>query len=215
MPPKKRLETKQEKGIPPLNFGGVKKWSYPSWKSVSETSFRQSRRMIQTRGCACCPSGLANRRNGAGAFILPCAAWWRVLHLLHCVCAWAQETIDYLTSLHKQAHRDLFPLSQNFMALIVISTVNLSKDQRQSLTSIMAHSKRTMDQYGVTKFRDVFIYSAVLDGEDRRSNDESMSIRWKKSISRNGVLDDVVWIWDDTDYTHRIREDSKEEELER
>ena len=35
--------------------------------------------------------------------------------------------------LHKQAHRDLFPLSPNPIALIFISTADLSQDQRQSL----------------------------------------------------------------------------------
>ena len=35
--------------------------------------------------------------------------------------------------LHKQAHRDLFPLSPNLIALIFISTADLSQDQRQSI----------------------------------------------------------------------------------
>ena len=58
-----------------------------------------------------------------------------------------QAVYDEATRLHKQAHRDLFPLSPNPVALIFISTADLSQDQRQSLTSIMTHRNRKMDQY--------------------------------------------------------------------
>ena len=64
---------------------------------------------------------------------------------------------DEAFRLHKQAHRDLFPLSQNLLALIFISTADLSQDQRQSLTSIMTHKNRTMDQHRVIESREVFI----------------------------------------------------------
>ena len=79
----------------------------------------------------------------------------------HMVEPWTDEieqTIyDEAIRLHKQAHRDLFPLSQNLIALIFISTADLSQDQRQSLTSIMTHRNRTMDQYRVMELGEVFI----------------------------------------------------------
>ena len=68
-----------------------------------------------------------------------------------------QAIYDEAIRLHKQAHRDLFPFSQNLIALIFISTPDLSQDQRQSLTSIMTHRNRTMDQYRVMELREVFI----------------------------------------------------------
>ena len=68
-----------------------------------------------------------------------------------------QVTYDAAIRLHKQAHRDLFPLSQNLIALIFISTGDLSQDQRQSLISSMTHRNRTMNQYRVGELRDVFI----------------------------------------------------------
>jgi len=68
----------------------------------------------------------------------------------HVIEPWTDETqhavYDEAIKLHKQAHRDLFPLSQNLIALIFISTADLSQDQRQSLKSIMTHRNRTMDQ---------------------------------------------------------------------
>ena len=79
----------------------------------------------------------------------------------HMVGPWTDEMeqaiYDEAIRLHKQAHRDLFPLSQNLIALIFISAADLSQDQRQSLTSIMTHRNRTMDQYRVMELREVFI----------------------------------------------------------
>ena len=68
-----------------------------------------------------------------------------------------QAVYDDAIRLHKQAHRDLFPLSTNLIALIFISTADLSQDQRQRLTSIMTHRNRTMDQYRVNELRETFI----------------------------------------------------------
>ena len=79
----------------------------------------------------------------------------------HMIEPWTDEMeqaiYDEAIRRHKQAHRDLFPLSQNLIALIFISTADLSQDQRQSLTSIMTHRNRTMDQYRVMELREVFI----------------------------------------------------------
>ena len=78
----------------------------------------------------------------------------------HVVVPWnddmQQAVYDEAFRLHKQAHRDLFPLSPNLIALIFISTADLSQDQRQSLTSIMTHRNRTMDQYRVGELRETF-----------------------------------------------------------
>ena len=68
-----------------------------------------------------------------------------------------QVICDEAFRLARQAHRDLFPLPQNLTALIFISNFDLSQDQRQSLTSIMTHGKRTMDQHRLGELRDVFV----------------------------------------------------------
>ena len=79
----------------------------------------------------------------------------------HVVIPWTDDMIQAVHNeaigLHRQAHRDLFPLSPNLIALIFISTADLSQDQRQSLTSIMTHRNRTMDQYRVGELRETFI----------------------------------------------------------
>ena len=79
----------------------------------------------------------------------------------HVIQPWTDElqqaVYDEAIRLHKQHHRDLFPLSPNLIALVFISTAELSQDQRQSLTSIMTHRNRTMDQYRVNELRETFI----------------------------------------------------------
>ena len=71
----------------------------------------------------------------------------------HVLVPWSDEmqqaVYDEAFRLHKQAHHDLFPLTPSLVALIFISTADLPQDQRQSLTSIMTHRNRTMDQYRV------------------------------------------------------------------
>ena len=75
----------------------------------------------------------------------------------HVVIPWTDDMIQAVHNeaigLHRQQHRDLFPLSPNLIALIFISTADLSQDQRQSLT----HRNRTMDQYRVGELRETFI----------------------------------------------------------
>ena len=105
----------------------------------------------------------------------------------HVVIPWTDDMIQAVHNeaigLHRQQHRDLFPLSPNLIALIFISTADLSQDQRQSLTSIMTHRNRTMDQYRVGELRET-IHWNVLHCEDSsgQSYVESIRIWWKKSL---------------------------------
>ena len=96
--------------------------------------------------------------------------------------AYKQYMMRLLGFTDKQ-HRDLFPLSPNLIALIFISTADLSQDQRQSLTSIMTHRNRTMDQYRVGELRETFIemFCTVKTAVDN-PHDESIRIWWKKSL---------------------------------
>ena len=151
-----------------------------------------------------------------------------------------QAIYDEAIRLHKQAHRDLFPLSPNLIALIFISTADLSQDQRQSLTSIMTHRNRTMDQYRVLELREVFIelFCTVKTAVDNPMMNPSGSggrraffLLDEGELEGNlgywaedeedgaeGFLDaseDVFWIWDDNDYSWYQRFQSKEEEQEK
>ena len=155
-----------------------------------------------------------------------------------------QVIYDEAIRLHKQAHRDLFPLfplSQNLIALIFISTADLSQDQRQSLTSIMTRRNMTMDQYRAMELREVFIelFCTVKTAVDNPMMNPSGSGGRKGFLvldegelegslgywaedeedGAEGFLDaleDVFWIWDDNHYSwYSIREDSKGEEPEK
>ena len=50
-----------------------------------------------------------------------------------------------------------FPLGDNLPALIFASLADLMQDQRNTLTSIMTHRGRTLDQYNVQELRDLFL----------------------------------------------------------
>ena len=148
----------------------------------------------------------------------------------HVVIPWTDEMIQVVHNeaigLHRQAHRDLFPLSPNLIALIFISTADLSQDQRQSLTSIMTHRNRTMDQYRVGELRETFIemFCTVKTAVDnpmmnpsgsggRRAflvleeGDLDGSFGYWAEDEEDGAegfldaLEDVFWIWDDNDYS--------------
>ena len=56
----------------------------------------------------------------------------------------------------RQQQRLAFPLGDNLLALIFVSLADLMQDQRNTLTSIMAHRGRTLDQYHVQEHRDLF-----------------------------------------------------------
>ena len=137
-----------------------------------------------------------------------------------------QAVYDEAIRLHKQHHRDLFPLSPNLTALIFVSTADLSQHQRQSLTSIMTHRNRTVDQYRVTELRETFIemFCTVKTAVDnpimnpsgsggRRAflaleeGDLDGSFGYWAEVEEDGAegfldaLEDVFWIWDDNDYS--------------
>ena len=148
----------------------------------------------------------------------------------HVIVPWTDDMIQAVHNeaigLHRQQHRDLFPLSPNLIALIFISTADLSQDQRQSLTSIMTHRNRTMDQYRVGELRETFIemFCTVKTAVDNpMMNPSGSGGRRAFLVLEEGDLDgsfgywaedeedgaegfldalqDVFWIWDDNDYS--------------
>ena len=148
----------------------------------------------------------------------------------HVIVPWNDDMIQAVHNeaigLHRQQHRDLFPLSPNLIALIFISTSDLSQDQRQGLTSIMTHRNRTMDQYRVGELRETFIemFCTVKTAVDnpmmnpsgsggRRAflvieeGDLDGSFGYWAEDEEDGAegfldaLEDVFWIWDDNDYS--------------
>ena len=158
----------------------------------------------------------------------------------HVVIPWTDDMIQAVHNeaigLHRQQHRDLFPLSPNLIALIFISTADLSQDQRQSLTSIMTHRNRTMDQYRVGELRETFIemFCTVKTAVDNpMMNPSGSGGRRAFLVLEEGDLDGSFGYWaeDEEDgaegfldaleeyfgsgmtmITHGFKEDFKEEE---
>ena len=67
------------------------------------------------------------------------------------MAAFRQLNIDRRTQ-----QRLAFPFGDNLSALIVESLADLTQEQRNTLTSIMTHRGRTLDQYSVQELRDLF-----------------------------------------------------------
>ena len=106
---------------------------------------------------------------------------------------------DEAIRLHKQAHRDLFPLSKNLIALIFTPTADLAQDQRQSLTSTMTHRNRTMDQYRAMELREEFLelVCTMKTAVDNPTMNLSKGHYWRSSgtLQKNGPGGGGVFIW--------------------
>ena len=120
----------------------------------------------------------------------------------------------------------VFPLRDNLLALIFVSLADLTQDQRNTLTSIMTHRGRTLDQYNVQELRDLFLgmfcttKTAVNNpmmqpsgiGQRRsflvpeEGELEETDGYWVEDDEDGAegfldALEDVFWVYDDADYT--------------
>ena len=79
----------------------------------------------------------------------------------HVVVPWTDEmalaAFRQCNENRRQQQRLAFPLGENLLALIFVSLADLTQDQRNTLTSIMTHRGRTLDQYNVQELRDLFL----------------------------------------------------------
>eukprot|EP00435_Cladocopium_sp_Y103_P056440 s2970_g19.t1 len=69
----------------------------------------------------------------------------------------AMAAFNQLNHERRETHRRAIPLSPNLSALIFVSLADLEQDQRNTLKSIMTHRGRTLEQYNVQEFRDLFL----------------------------------------------------------
>ena len=126
----------------------------------------------------------------------------------------------------RQQQRQAFPLGENLLALIFVSLADLTQDQRNTLTSIMTHRGRTLDQYNVQELRDLFLEMfcttktavgnpmmqpsgmaqrrsfLVLDDGELEGTDGY----WAEDDEDGAegfldALEDVFWVYDGADYT--------------
>ena len=104
----------------------------------------------------------------------------------------------------RQAQRQAFPLGDNLLALIFVSLADLSQDQRNTLTSIMTHRGRTLDQYNIQELRDLFLemFCATKTAVDNPMMQPSgMAQRRSFLVLDEGELEgtDGYWAEDDED----------------
>ena len=148
----------------------------------------------------------------------------------HVVVPWSDElalvAFRQYQENRRQVQRQAFPLGENLLALIFVSLADLSQDQRNTLTSIMTHRGRTLDQYNIQELRDLFLEMfcttktavdnpmmqpsgmaqrrsfLVLDEGDLEGTDGY----WAEDDEDGAegfldALEDVFWVYDDADYT--------------
>ena len=126
--------------------------------------------------------------------------------------------------------RMAFPLGENLLALIFVSLADLTQDQRNTLTSIMTHRGRTLDQYNAQELRDLFLEmfcttKTAVDNPmmqppgigQRRSflvldegECEGTDGYWAEDDEDGAegfldALEGVFWVYDDADYTRHQR----------
>ena len=126
----------------------------------------------------------------------------------------------------RQVQRQAFPLGENLLALIFVSLADLSQDQRNTLTSIMTHRGRTLDQYNIQELRDLFLEmfcttKTAVDNPlmqpsgmaQRRSflvldegELEGTDGYWAEDEEDGAegfldALEDVFWVYDDANFT--------------
>jgi len=148
----------------------------------------------------------------------------------HVVIPWSDEmTLVSFRSFNenrRQAQRMAFPLGDNLLVLIFVSLAELTQDQRSTLTSIMTHRGRTLDQYHVQELRDLFLemFCATKTAVDNPMMQPSgVALRRSFLVLDDGelegtdgywaeddedgaegfldALEDVFWVYDDADYT--------------
>ena len=148
----------------------------------------------------------------------------------HVVVPWSDElalaAFRQYQENRRQVQRQAFPLGENLLALIFVNLADLTQDQRNTLTSIMTHRGRTLDQYNIQELRDLFLemFCTTKTAVDNPMMQPSgMAQRRSFLVKEEGelegtdgywaeddedgaegfldALEDVFWVYDDADYT--------------
>ena len=148
----------------------------------------------------------------------------------HVPVPWTEEmsrlVLHNMNTARRTEQRQRFPLSENLSALIFVSLADMTQEQRNTLTSIMTHRGRTLDQYNVQELRDLFLemFCTTRTAVDnpmmqpsgiaqRRSflvldegELEGITGYWAEDEDDGAegfleALEDVFWVYDDADFT--------------
>ena len=150
---------------------------------------------------------------------------------------WNEPMLDYKISM-----RGPYRSTSNLVALIFVSLSNLTQDQRQVLTSLMAHRIRVLADYRLNELREVYleIFCTTKTSVDNPLLAPSDGGRKKFLVIDEGYLDshegywvedeedgtegfleadeDTFWVYDDENYTwfqRRFQRKKDEERIQR
>eukprot|EP00439_Symbiodinium_sp_Y106_P085692 s972_g29.t1 len=107
-------------------------------------------------------------------------------------------------------HARTIPITSNLVALIFVSLSNLTQDQRQVLTSLMAHRIRVLADYRLNELREVYleIFCTTKTSVDNPLLAPSDGGRKKFLVIDEGYLDshEGYWVEDEEDGTEGFLE---------
>ena len=68
-----------------------------------------------------------------------------------------EQAMERANNRLKEQHARTIPITPNLVALIFVSLSDLTQDQRQVLTSLMAHRNRVLADYNTAELREVYL----------------------------------------------------------
>ena len=138
----------------------------------------------------------------------------------------AQQHFNALNDARRTRQRRAFPMTDNLLGLIFVSLADLSQDQRNTLTSIMTHRGRPLEQYTVRELRETFLemfcttrtavdnpmmqpsaigqrrsFLVIEEGELEGTNGYWAEDEEDGAEGFLDALEDVFWVYDDVEYT--------------
>ena len=120
----------------------------------------------------------------------------------HVPVPWTDEmsrlVLQQMNPARRTTQRQAFPLNENWSALIFESLADMTQDQRNTLTSIMTHRGRTLDQYNVQELKDLFLemFCATRTAVDNPKMQPSrMAQRRSFLVLDEGELDGTTGYW--------------------
>eukprot|EP00439_Symbiodinium_sp_Y106_P084927 s1332_g27.t1 len=112
-----------------------------------------------------------------------------------------EEAMERANERLREQHARTIPITANLVALIFVSLSDLTQDQRQVLTSLMAHRNRALADYRLNELREVKTFLVIDEGY--LDSHEGYWVEDEED-GAEGFLEadeDAFWVYDDENYT--------------
>ncbi|CAE7361785.1 unnamed protein product [Symbiodinium sp. CCMP2456] len=122
-----------------------------------------------------------------------------------------EEAMNRANERLRDPHARTIPITANLVALINVSLSNLTQDQRQVLTLLMAHRNRVLADYRLNELREVYLETFLVIDGGYLDNHEGYWVEDEED-GTEGFLeadDDTFWVYDE----EKEKEERKEKEL--